>query len=105
MEQLLRAVSFVFKFGALVFEFHGPNWWGTGQALLTMLDLFHAAKKGLTEAARELLASSADPDVRDASGSVPLHVAAAAGHEEVVRLLLSHGARIDAVTPTDCVLL
>ncbi|KAI5073620.1 hypothetical protein GOP47_0011633 [Adiantum capillus-veneris] len=39
-------------------------------------------------------------NVRDQNGAIPLHMAARAGHAEIVRLLLNHGALISAVTCT-----
>ncbi|MCO5566466.1 hypothetical protein L7F22_020143 [Adiantum nelumboides] len=39
-------------------------------------------------------------NVRDRSGAIPLHMAARAGHTQIVRLLLNHGAFISAVTCT-----
>ncbi|MCO5581915.1 hypothetical protein L7F22_035804 [Adiantum nelumboides] len=39
-------------------------------------------------------------NVRDRSGAIPLHMAARAGHAQIVRLLLNHGAFISAVTCT-----
>ena len=42
--------------------------------------------------------SSSAADVRDAAGYTALHYAARGGHSDVVRLLLSAGASVDATT-------
>lgn len=43
-----------------------------------------------------LLKAGADPRLREADGSTPLHEAAAWGHVEIVRTLIEHGASPDA---------
>ncbi|KAL6637602.1 hypothetical protein ACP70R_025174 [Stipagrostis hirtigluma subsp. patula] len=54
-----------------------------------------AALFGEVAIARYLLDHGADPNKTDDSGSVPLHLAAKNGNEEMIRLLLSRGARVD----------
>jgi ankyrin repeat protein len=58
--------------------------------------LMMAAYKGNAPAAEALLASGA---AVNRPGWTPLHYAAASGDAGIVRLLLGHGARIDAVSP------
>jgi len=48
-----------------------------------------------------LLEAGADPNVEDADGTTPLHVAAACGSEKVVQLLLLAGAEARATTAGD----
>ena len=60
--------------------------------------IIRAAKRGNADAVRALLRD--DPALvhaRDADGSTPLHCAAWKGHVAVVRVLLEHGADVDAV--------
>jgi len=55
--------------------------------------LWIAARDGETEEARQLLAEEADIEERGGpSECTPLHVAAYRGHEDLVLLLLEHGA-------------
>ncbi len=58
-----------------------------------------AAQYGQVEIVRRLLEAGEDPDrfnpVGGHSHSTPLHQAAGAGYEELVRLLVEHGARLD----------
>ena len=58
-----------------------------------------AAQNGQADAVRILIDSGVDPDRFNPDGfhshSTPLHQAALAGHEAVVRLLVEHGARLD----------
>ena len=57
-------------------------------------DLFRAAAKGLDATVRELLQSRASPNAVESTGASALHLAATAGHEGAVRLLLDHGADV-----------
>jgi len=45
----------------------------------------------------ELLKRGANPNLKDINGFVPLHCAAESGNLEVVKLLISHHANVDAV--------
>lgn len=58
-----------------------------------------AAQLGRVEAARLLLDAGEDPNRYNPDGthshSTPLHQAALAGHEAMVRLLVERGARLD----------
>jgi Ankyrin repeats (3 copies) len=60
-----------------------------------------ASQFGYTEVVRLLLDADEDPNRYNPVGfhshSTPLHQAAFAGHEGVVRLLVEHGARLDAM--------
>ena len=63
------------------------------------LDIFEAASVGNTVRLAQILEAS--PDAKDAysgDGWTPLHLAAAFGTPAAVDLLLSHGARVDAVS-------
>ena len=57
-----------------------------------------AAYNGQAAAADLMLRAGADPEVADSEGYTPLHEAALYGHIEVVRVLLSHGASVNART-------
>jgi len=64
-----------------------------------LLSLALAAQYGHAESVELLLDAGVDPDRYSPPGShshsTPLHQAALAGHERVVRLLVEHGARLD----------
>ena len=49
-----------------------------------------------TDAVRVLLENGADVTVRDATHSMPLHLASSEGSPEIVRLLIEHGADVTA---------
>lgn len=57
-----------------------------------------AAARGAEKAAKALTLAGADPNLRDEEGCSPLHVAAEAGHDGVVGLLLLKGARTTVET-------
>ena len=59
-------------------------------------DLFEAAKQGDAGAVRAALAAGVPADVRDREGRTPLHLAAQAGHTDVIQILLDAGAEVDA---------
>ncbi len=64
-----------------------------------MTSLHFAAWAGNVRVLPTLIrAKSFHPDEPDADGWTPLHFAAMAGHPEAVRLLLAHGARVNART-------
>jgi ankyrin repeat protein len=66
------------------------------------LDIFEAAAAGDIQAVRACI--EADPAAMQAyaaDGFTPLHLAAFFGHEEVARVLIDAGARVDAVTRND----
>ena len=58
--------------------------------------LFDAATIGRDEVIVPLLAAGADIDARDARGYTALILATYNGHADTARLLLAHGATIDA---------
>ncbi|KAL2152845.1 hypothetical protein VTH82DRAFT_4000 [Thermothelomyces myriococcoides] len=58
----------------------------------------HLAAHANPECARLLLEHGARVDIRDGQGRTPLHWAAEAGHEAVVRLLVAAGADLDAAS-------
>ncbi|HVU26102.1 MAG TPA: ankyrin repeat domain-containing protein [Opitutus sp.] len=64
------------------------------------LMLQRAAESGDTAALATMLAGGFDPAVADKDGFMPLHRAAMAGHPASVRLLLAHGAPVNALDAT-----
>lgn len=60
--------------------------------------LWFAAQYGELERVRKLVFQGTCVDVRDHAGYTALHYAARAGHLDVCRFLLAHGADINAVT-------
>lgn len=54
---------------------------------------------GLSAELKRQLAEGADPNTRLFGGTPALYEAAVRGQTEIVRILLDHGAKIDAVTP------
>ena len=56
--------------------------------------LMAAARDGLTQEVRRLIAMGADVNSKTSSGVTPLMYASEEGHEEVVRVLLA-GAHVD----------
>ena len=63
---------------------------------LAFSDLHQAARRGDLERVRELLDAGADANQYDELGATPLHDAAWAGHAGVARLLIRHGADVNA---------
>jgi ankyrin repeat protein len=61
------------------------------------LNLHDAARAGLIERVRALLASGTGVDARDDLGRTALHEAVMGGHEPVVQLLIDRGASPDAL--------
>ena len=57
--------------------------------------LFKAAKSGCTELMEQLLVAGAAVEARDRFANTPLTLAAAAGQDAAIALLLDAGARID----------
>ncbi len=65
-------------------------------------EIIKAAKAGAASRVKELLAQDASLiSARDADGSTPLHCATWKGHLNVVELLLSHGANVNAKNNND----
>jgi ankyrin repeat protein len=60
-------------------------------------DLLAAAARGDVAQIKVLIAQGQKPDVRDAYGRTPLHVAAYAGHREAMRALVAAGADPNAL--------
>ena len=61
------------------------------------MDLVNAVKQNDTELARKLIAKGADVNQKDSSGNSLLIISSANGNAEIVQLLLSSGASLDAV--------
>ena len=59
--------------------------------------LLAAASRGDTTQIAALIAKAETPDVRDAHGRTPLHVAAYGGHHEAMRALVAAGAHPNAL--------
>ena len=59
-------------------------------------ELFEAVIDGDTARVRELLGRGANPNAKDRYGNTPLHVAAAWGYADVVKMLLDHYAYVNA---------
>ena len=60
--------------------------------------LFQAAAGGDLAAVRHFLDDGADADVTNEEGWTPLMAAAQKGHMDIARLLIAHGANINATT-------
>ncbi|KAF4532352.1 hypothetical protein B566_EDAN003656, partial [Ephemera danica] len=75
---------------------------------LEVAALLMAAWHGLTDLTHSLLLKHASPNVSDAKGRTPLHLACCAGADDCVSLLLRAGANVDSwdaahkVTPLQC---
>jgi len=61
--------------------------------------LAEAVRKADAGAVRMLLGAGANPNTRTASGSTPLHRAAARGLVDIARMLLDHEANVNAGNP------
>merc|ERR1719203_955902 len=59
-------------------------------------DLFDAAIRGDVKVAMSALVSHGNPNCCNADGLTPLLVAAAGGHTDIVRLLTTSGAKVNA---------
>lgn len=71
-------------------NFYGPT---TNSSLLSL-----ACYLGITPWVSRILYSEGAWDQKDSAGFVPLRFAAAQGHVGIMRLLLSHGAKVSAET-------
>nr|ABF85695.1 potassium channel [Nicotiana rustica] len=58
------------------------------------VNLITVASTGNATFLEELLKARLDPDIGDAQGRTPVHIAASKGHEECVMVLLRHGCNI-----------
>ena len=69
------------------------------------LAIYDAVQKGDVEAAKQAIADGADVNEKNADGVAPLSNAAYFGHKEVVELLITNGAdvnaKFDGRTPLD----
>lgn len=61
------------------------------------LMLHRPAETGNAAVLETMLACGFDPDAKDKDGVTPLHRAAMGGHVEAVRVLLNHGANVNAL--------
>ncbi|GJP49051.1 hypothetical protein CLOM_g8318 [Closterium sp. NIES-68] len=82
------------KFAGLVAEIEGLV--AAQEADLTVSTIY-AAWTGDMEQLQQLMAAGAKADRADYDGRTPLHLAAAGGHNDLVRLLLLEGAQVNAV--------
>ncbi len=60
--------------------------------------LMEAAREGDAQAVRSLLAQGADVNAAEGDGMTALHLAAEGGHDEVLEILISASAQVDART-------
>ena len=60
------------------------------------LSIFNAADQGNIEAVKKHLADGVGVNKKDKGGYTPLHMAAFRGHKEVVELLITKGAEVNA---------
>ncbi|XP_061337183.1 potassium channel AKT2/3 isoform X2 [Gastrolobium bilobum] len=58
------------------------------------VNLLTVASTGNAAFLEELLRAGLDPDIGDAKGKTPLHIAASNGHEECVKVLLKHACNV-----------
>eukprot|EP00186_Timspurckia_oligopyrenoides_P001333 CAMPEP_0182451250 /NCGR_PEP_ID=MMETSP1172-20130603/43616_1 /TAXON_ID=708627 /ORGANISM="Timspurckia oligopyrenoides, Strain CCMP3278" /LENGTH=1024 /DNA_ID=CAMNT_0024649003 /DNA_START=175 /DNA_END=3249 /DNA_ORIENTATION=- len=78
----------------------------TSPSFLLGMDLIQQSALGNEDGVNQLLSLQADPNFQDYDLRTPLHLACAEGHLEMCKLLLSHGAKLNAVdrfggTPRD----
>lgn len=64
-------------------------------------EFIDACRFGMIEKAAELLNTGVDMDIRDSEGWAPLHIVCLHGYAGIVRLLLDHGADVNARTATE----
>ncbi len=60
------------------------------------ISIHQAATRGDIKAAKQHLMAGVSPDLRAKSGWVPLHYASGGHHYDIVKLLIDHGANVDA---------
>jgi len=66
------------------------------------ITLYDAISRDDYDLAQSLLSSGANPNLRDhGEGRMPLHKAAEAGQEKLVRLLIEHGADVSATSKSN----
>jgi ankyrin repeat protein len=75
---------------------------GLAKSLNLEKEIIKAAKSGALSRVKELLAGDATlVSAKDSDGSTPLHCATWKGHQNVVELLLSRGAEVNAHNQND----
>ena len=57
---------------------------------------FEAAGSGDEQALKQLLNQGADIDARDEAQNTALHLATRQGHQDIMHLLIAHGADVNA---------
>lgn len=73
--------------------------WGSGLERVTGTPLGGAASRGLEEVIHRLLQEGTNINRRGKDGRSALDIAACAGHEAIVRLLLDKGADVNSQYP------
>ena len=74
----------------------GCNSTRTELSHLPGISIHQAATRGDIKAAKQHLMAGVSPDLRAKSGWVPLHYASGGRHYDIVKLLIDHGANVDA---------
>lgn len=66
-------------------------------ATFTINNIFNAIKSDDMEAVKKFLKPDFDINATDSKQNTPLHIASCLGHEQIINLLLDHGANINCI--------